>query len=249
VLLDLRKHLIEGIREQPQLIAPHSRSARGIVTAIRHGASRVGEREDRSRDLSLEHSRQLVGDEKRHRDHHRCDAAVDSEPLIQCREVGLQVQRAKAFRTLMHRLQAHQSGVFKVVAIRLERTGQRPGRQVRRIGSQQCAPCVIEARGDDVPLGLERIQNLSRILLVFKGERGRTVGRNDLPDCSRIAGDRLPERQEVIGDQGHGAQEQHRCARQQDHDNELASDRRVITEHSSALRRRRRFSRASRASS
>ena len=103
--LDLREHVIEGVGELIQLEQLRGLRANAVVLSIRHGARRLGEVEDRPRDLPLLQTRDEQRDQRAEREDTHRDEAVHREAIVERIEIGRHHEHAERLALELHRIE------------------------------------------------------------------------------------------------------------------------------------------------
>jgi hypothetical protein len=225
LLTDAREHLIEGAREHQKLRLTDHRCAHRIIGAFGNRARRVGERQHRPRNLSLQDARQQVREQQRRGKNGGGDHSVLPQPFIQRAHVRTNEQRTEALlRMFADRLEARQRTVVERVTRRPGRRGKGRIRRIPGIAREQASVLVIQRRDDDVRLGLQCGQHFLRIFTIAESERSGAVGGDDTRQCACLLQAAAAERNVLVDRERSTRQQQNGSAGEQHHRRQLAMD-------------------------
>src|SRR5207245_1774879 len=207
LVFNATQHLVEGVGQQAQLIRAQLRGPHRIVVTVGDDFGGLGERQDRPGDRALEGGGEEVRHEQGHAHQQGGEGTGEPQRAVHRREIGLEVERPQSrVARLRHRRKSHEVRVLEAVPVPVRRGRKRRDRRVRRVASEQLPILAVQAGGDDVRLRSQRRKNLPRVTLVLERQGRGTVGREDATEGGQILQRRLPERQELVRQEG-GARE------------------------------------------
>src|SRR5581483_7540400 len=233
---DDAEHLVEAVRQPPDLVVAVPARTHGKILARRDVGHGGGEIEQRTRNLPLDGAREQISHQQHERHHDGADAQVVREPLAQhLRRVEIEIQRAEAAIALGHRFETFEMRIAEPIPVGVGLRRKVRGSARLRIVGEERPVLVVDRRRDDAFVGLERGERLLGRSPVFERERRGGVRGDDRAERRDLARRARAQGDQIVCEERSLHEQHHDDAREQYPAHELASHRGVAERHQRRL--------------